>query len=1233
MGTIAVGDINGDGNPDLVVHFNLTPNVNQALAVFLGNGDGSFSSPLAVNGASGIFVDLNLIDLDGDGIIDIVVLNENGVNVWVGNGDGTFQAPFIDGTIQLGTGFSSLADVNGDGKLDLVAGNGSYAASIMVRLGTGAGTFLDPQPYPGYGSYINFLAAADFNNHGRADVLELYGIGADLFTANSNGSLQSGVLSAIETLNGNLSGTGNLVGDFNGDGKLDFAYLSYAGPGVTVVLGNGDGTFPHSTFLPTTMSYRRLLAGDFNGDGRPDFAVTNLTGLDLFLGMTNPGLAITLYDGGTTVRPGTQPLFSTVVSNPAYVASTPGQVTVTETIPVGLTLTSISGSGWNCTTASTFTCTRSDSLIPGASYPAIVVNLFAPSTLSGVSVNSQVSVIYNSITTQASLITYINPAIPVLISPSDGQTGVPTTTTLSWKTAAGAEHYQVYFGTSSFPPFVGNTTSTSYKPGTLTAGTTYYWKIVGVNPSAESVAASASFTTSASGAASYAGNLDSGICTSISGWAADRNRLNQSISVSIYDGTTFLATIPANLSRSDVGASIGDNGLHGFSYTFATSLSVGTHNIHVYFETTSTDLGGSPKAPNCSAPVRSYTGYLDAAACSGISGWVADRNRLNTAITVTLWDGATQIASTTANAARADVGTVLGDNGNHGFSLQLPAAYANGVAHTLQLRYETSSTQLPSSPVTLTCGSSGVPSYAGYIDTAVCAGISGWAADRNRPGSAIVVTLWDGASQIAYTVANASRADVGAILGDSGNHGFTIQSPAAYADGTAHTLQVQYETSGLQLPGSPATVTCGSAAAGYKGYVEGTSCSGITGWAADGNHLNTPITVSLWRDASNIVTATANGNRPDVGAVLGDNGNHGFSLQLPSAFTNGTAHTFQVHFGSTATSISGSPVTLTCGPSGGGGTNYVGYIDTASCSGGINGWAADKYRLNVPITVSLWDGITQIASTLANAARSDVGAVLGDNGLHAFSLQLPSSYTDGNPHSLQVRFESSSTQLPGSPLMMTCSGGTSGTPNYAGYVDTKSCSGISGWAADKNRLNTPITVSLWEGATQLSSTTANGSRSDVGTVLGDNGLHAFVLQLPSAYANGVPHTLQVRYETSVTQLPNSVATLTCGSSSGQSNYAGWVDTVSCSAINGWAADKNSPNTSIEVTIYDGLTLLTTITAAGSRQDVGTLLGDNGLHAFSLATPASLKDGNAHTITVRPGNSATGLSGARTLACQ
>ena len=398
----------------------------------------------------------------------------------------------------------------------------------------------------------------------------------------------------------------------------------------------------------------------------------------------------------------------------------------------------------------------------------------------------------------------------------------------------------------------------------------------------------------------YTGNLDAATCQTIAGWAADTNRLNQSLTVSIYDGTTYLTNVTANLSRPDIATLLGDNGLHGFSYTLPTSLGTGAHNIHVYYESSSIDTGSSPQALTCGGV--KYTGNIDSSSCSGISGWAADRNRPNTSITVTLWDGTTQIASTIANASRPDVGTFLGDNGLHGFMLPIPSAYKNVISHTLQVHYESSSTQL-GAPVTLSCGGLGRASRISPARSTPPLAAASTAGSRIGIGRIPPFRSPSGIPppRIAATTANASRPDVGTFLGDNGLHGFSLQLPPAYANGVATLLQLHYEGTPTQVPGSPFTLTCGSSGGGggsvnYAGAIDSSSCSGISGWVADRNRLNTSITVSLWDGSSQIASTTANGSRPDVGTFLGDNGLHGFTLQLPSSYSNGVSHTLQVHY-------------------------------------------------------------------------------------------------------------------------------------------------------------------------------------------------------------------------------------------------------------------------------------------------------------------------------------------------
>ncbi len=98
-----------------------------------------------------------------------------------------------------------------------------------------------------------------------------------------------------------------------------------------------------------------------------------------------------------------------------------------------------------------------------------------------------------SFTTQGSA-----PPAPALISPANGAAGVSLTPTVNWTAATGATSYDVHFGTVSPPPLATNTAGTSYAPGTLSAGTVYYWQVVAKNSGGSTASATWSFTTQGS---------------------------------------------------------------------------------------------------------------------------------------------------------------------------------------------------------------------------------------------------------------------------------------------------------------------------------------------------------------------------------------------------------------------------------------------------------------------------------------------------------------------------------------------------------------------------------------------------------------------------------------------------------------------------------------------------------------------------------------------------------------
>ncbi|HKV42784.1 MAG TPA: hypothetical protein VJX67_26535 [Blastocatellia bacterium] len=409
----------------------------------------------------------------------------------------------------------------------------------------------------------------------------------------------------------------------------------------------------------------------------------------------------------------------------------------------------------------------------------------------------------------------------------------------------------------------------------------------------------------------YIGFLDHVGCDTIFGWAADRNRLNTSINVQIYDGTTLTSTVLANLYRPGVDTLLGDNGLHGFSIATPVSLKDGaTHSVHVKFEASTTELTNSPTAVTCTgAP--SYVGFLDHVGCDNIFGWAADRNRLNAPLNVSIYDGNTLIAVVTANLFRAGVGPFVGDNGLHGFVITTPASLKDGVAHSIHVKFESSSTELSGSPTSLTCAVS-PPNYIGFLDHAGCDAIYGWVADRNRLNTPITASIYNGSTLITTVQANIFRPGVDAFLGDNGMHGFNIPTPLALKTGSTLSVHVQFEAGSTDLSGSPVSLTCSLSAPSYVGFLDHAGCDNIAGWAADQNRLNTSINVQIYDGSTLIATVQGNLFRTGVDTLLGDNGLHGFSIPTPAALKNSQAHSVHVKFEASTTELTNSPASLTC---------------------------------------------------------------------------------------------------------------------------------------------------------------------------------------------------------------------------------------------------------------------------------------------------------------------------------
>jgi hypothetical protein len=297
--SVALADLNADGNPDVVV-----VNANSGtVGVLLGNGYGWFEPVVTYRTGPAGPRSVAVGDVNSDGKPDIVVATAScGIGVLLGNGDGTFQPPVTYGSTVCSASSVVLGDVNGDGKLDLLV---AEYRKIAVLLGNGDGTF-QPAVIYGWGGGDgsswgpNSLAVADLNHDGKLDVLVAsgnfpwpFGHGTvGVLLGNGDGTFKT----AINYDSGDLYAFSLAVGDVNGDGKADLVVANVNSNDVGVLLGNGDGTFqPAVTYGSGGHLPFAVAVADVNGDGRPDLLVSNVctvncTGhntLDVLLGNGN----------------------------------------------------------------------------------------------------------------------------------------------------------------------------------------------------------------------------------------------------------------------------------------------------------------------------------------------------------------------------------------------------------------------------------------------------------------------------------------------------------------------------------------------------------------------------------------------------------------------------------------------------------------------------------------------------------------------------------------------------------------------------------------------------------------------------------------------------------------------------------------------------------------------------------------------------------------------------------
>ncbi len=245
MFSMAKGDFNGDGIPDIAVAGFACANGSglpaNSIAVYLGKGDGTFKPPVYYSGGPCPYEVVVGRVRGNNAPEDLIVVDGgvgNNVTVLLGNGDGTFQSPITAASFVGGITAVAVGDLNGDGKPDLAVaaygGSGTQQGildTVAILLGNGDGTFQPPTFYKSINNPYA-IAVGDFNKDGKLDVVLMNPEGLYLSLGNGDGTFLPGYVILEEPttlisvnppgpiLNGPYS---FVVADFNGDGNLDIA--------------------------------------------------------------------------------------------------------------------------------------------------------------------------------------------------------------------------------------------------------------------------------------------------------------------------------------------------------------------------------------------------------------------------------------------------------------------------------------------------------------------------------------------------------------------------------------------------------------------------------------------------------------------------------------------------------------------------------------------------------------------------------------------------------------------------------------------------------------------------------------------------------------------------------------------------------------------------------------------------------------------------------------------------